>query len=59
MDKIVSQIQHHSKNPQSLQPLKDYLKNEEKEIVRLKQHVPEALQALDPVAHSLGVLYLR
>lgn len=59
MDKVVSHIQNHSKNTQSLQPLKDYMKAEEKELVRLKQHIPDALQVLDPVENSLGVLYLR
>jgi len=59
MDKVVTHIQHHSKNQQTLQPLKDYLRSEEKELIRLKQHIPEALHALNPGEHSLGILYLR
>jgi hypothetical protein len=57
MDKVVSQIQKHSK-ANTLQQLKEYLKGEEKELARQKQHISEALQALDPVLNSLGILYL-
>ena len=58
MDKVVTQIQKLSTNSKALQHLKDYLKNEEKEILRQKQHILEAVHALDPVQHSLGILYL-
>lgn len=53
----MSQIQKHSK-ANTLQQLKEYLKGEEKELARQKQHISEALQALDPVLNSLGILYL-
>lgn len=57
MDKVVTQIHKLSKT-QTLQQLKEYLKSEEKEIARQKQHIPEAVHALDPVQHSLGLLCL-
>lgn len=58
LERISSQILSLSNDAQSILQLKDCLKAEEKEILKHRQQIPEALQKLNPLKHSLGYLYL-
>ena len=58
LDKVVGQILKLSRDVQSLLQLRDFLKAEEKELLRHKQDALGATQKLDPLLHSLGYLSL-